>query len=219
MGDPKKPKKIYKKPGQRWEADRIKEEIKLKKEYGLSNKREIWKVSSKLRDWRSQARHIVSLQEEQRKEAEVALINKLYNLGMLEKEDHIDDILALDIRAILDRRLQSQIYKISLSNSTKQARQFILHGKVEVSGKVITAPSYLVKRADKIKLVSGFAPKIKVVIEAPKKQMEATLEKGPGGGTKPLVKTEAPAVEKTDAQVVEEAAKAATKEVIKEAKA
>jgi small subunit ribosomal protein S4 len=200
MGDPKKPKKGYKKPGHPWVAERIKEEIRLKKEYGLSNKREIWKMVSKLREWRNQARHIVSLQEEQRIEAEKALTSKLYRLGILNEGDQIDDILALDIRTILDRRLQSQTYSLGLANSSKQARQFILHGKIEVNGKVVTAPSYLVKLADKLKLISGFAPKIQIVVEAPKKRMQENLE--------------APK-EKTDAQVVEEAAKAATKEAKK----
>jgi small subunit ribosomal protein S4 len=203
MGDPKKPKKLYKKPGHPWEAERIKDEIRLKKEYGLSNKKEIWKSSSKLRDWRNQARHIVSLPEEQRNEMETALVGKLNRLGILEKEAKIDDILALDIRSILDRRLQSQIYKLGLVNSIKQARQFILHKKIEVNDKVITSPAYLVRKDDKLRFLAGFVPKITKIIRAPKPKTE-----------------EAPKVDesiKTNAQVVEEAAVKATEKSTAEA--
>jgi small subunit ribosomal protein S4 len=205
MGDPKKPKKMYKKPGHPWEAERIKEEISLKKEYGLSNKKEIWKTSSKLRDWRSQARHIVSLPEEQRDEMEKALVTKLNRLGILEKDNKIDDILALDVRTILDRRLQSQIYKLGLVNSIKQARQFILHGKIDVNDKIITAPSYLVKRDDKLRLKAGFIPVITKIVRKDEKLIEAIK-------TKPENKEQTPAKPKTNEQVVEEAAMKATKE-------
>jgi small subunit ribosomal protein S4 len=194
MGDPRKPKKQFKKPGHPWEAERIKEEIKLKKEYGLSNKREIWRAASKLRNWRTQARKSVSLQEKQREEKEKQLVGKLNKLGVLENDARIDDILALEIRSVLDRRLQSQVYKKGIVNSIKQARQFILHGKIMVDNKVVTAPSYLVQNTNKVQLIDGFTPIIKKVIKIEKPAEEA------------------PAIskEKTDKQVVEELAKKAT---------
>jgi len=198
MGDPKKPKKQYKKPGHPWEAARIKEELQLKKEYGLANKKEIWKASSKLRNWRTQARQIVSLQEDLRNESEKALVSKLHKLGMLAKDAKIDDILALDLRTVLDRRLQSQVYALGLVNSSKQARQFIIHSKITVNDKVIAAPSYLVNSNDKVRLIEGFAPIIKKVVELKQKVMEKQLEKA--------------AEQKTNAEVVEEVAMKATKE-------
>ena len=50
MGHPKKPKKQYSKPGHPWEAERIKEEASLRREYGMTNKKEIWRATSKLRN-------------------------------------------------------------------------------------------------------------------------------------------------------------------------
>jgi small subunit ribosomal protein S4 len=197
MGDPRTPKKQFKKPGHPWEAERIKEEAQLKTEYGLSNKKEIWKINSKLRNWRTQARQIVSLPEEQRNEQEKALVSKLNRLGVLADETKIDDILALNVRAVLDRRLQSQVYKLGLSNSAKQARQFILHSKVIVDGKVITAPSYLVKKSNKVKIIETFAPKLKAVYT-----VEPKVE----------VKVKDVSKDTTDEQVVEKLASAATKE-------
>jgi small subunit ribosomal protein S4 len=197
MGDPKRAKKQFKKPGHPWEAERIKEEGQLKKEYGLSNKKEIWKVNSKLRNWRTQARQIVSLSEDHRKEQEKALVAKLNRLGVLGDEAKIDDILALNVRAVLDRRLQSQVYKLGFSNSSKQARQFILHSKVIVDGKVVTAPSYLVKKANQVRIIETFAPKLKEIYTV-----------------KPKAEAKVKEVSKdtSDEQVVEKLAEAATKE-------
>jgi len=195
MGDPKKPKKKYKSPGHPWEAERIKEEGGLRKEYGLTNKKEIWRMNTKLRNWHKQARKIVSLEEEQRKLAEKALVNKLNQLGILEKDAFVDDILALTIRDVLERRLQTQVYKRGLVNSVKQARQFILHNKVVVGNKIVSAPTYLVKTSDAISLIPGFAPIIKKVIELKESEMNKIRPK------KSEVKQEA---EKTDEEVVEE---------------
>jgi len=167
----------------------------------LSNKREIWRAASKLRNWRHQARQIVSLQEVQRAEKEKQLVGKLNRLGVLAKDAKIDDILALSLRSILDRRLQSLIYTQGFVNSIKQARQFILHGKVIVNDKVITAPSYVVESADKIKLIEGFAPKVKKVIKLKKPEEPAET-------VKPVEISK----EASDKQVVEDLALKATKE-------
>jgi ribosomal protein S4 len=106
----------------------------------------------------------------------------------------------LDIRTVLDRRLQSIVYKKGLVNSSKQARQFILHRKVTVDNKVITAPSYIVTKKNDVKLIEGFAPKIEKIIKAPV--------------VAPMKVSEAPE-NKTNAQVAEELAKTATKEANK----
>ncbi|MDP7610203.1 MAG: 30S ribosomal protein S4, partial [Candidatus Woesearchaeota archaeon] len=44
MGDPKKQRKKYSKPSHPWQTERIEVEKVLMKEYGLKNKKEIWRV-------------------------------------------------------------------------------------------------------------------------------------------------------------------------------
>src|SRR3989338_1546802 len=51
----------YKSPRKPWESKRIKEENEIVRGYGLVNKREIWKTADKLRNWREQAKNIVSI--------------------------------------------------------------------------------------------------------------------------------------------------------------
>jgi|ETN01SMinimDraft_1059929.scaffolds.fasta_scaffold45659_3 small subunit ribosomal protein S4 len=173
MGLARKTRRKYDTPNHPWQAERIDEEKKLIEEYGLTNKKQIWKMSSLLRNFRKQARDIIGLRSE-RKEASIKiLISKLTRLGLLNKDSTTGDVLNLSLRDILERRLQTVVYKMGLANSVKQARQFILHRKVVVNEKVISSPSYLINTGDKVSLKSGFTPNlVKIVVEAPKEEVK-----------------------------------------------
>ncbi len=164
MGDPKKQKKKYQGPGHPWQGDRISKEQELLREYGLKNKKELWRVNSLLRNWRTQARKIISLSETERVEAQKILVEKLNKLGLVGKDAQLDDVLSLDTKDLLERRLQTIAYKEGLANSVKQARQFITHNKVLVNGKSNSSPAQMLKTKDKINLISGFNPNIKETI-------------------------------------------------------
>jgi len=59
MGYPGKNHKTYQTPKRPFEKTRIEEETKLVIEYGLRNKREIWKAQSQLRKYRKAARELL----------------------------------------------------------------------------------------------------------------------------------------------------------------
>lgn len=134
-------KNTYIKPKKRWDKARIEEEKQLMKEYGLKNKREIYKVYAIIKRIRKIAKKLVIANEEKQKE----FIKRLAKYGFLNENATLDDVFALDKRKILDRRLQTIVYKKGLANTIKQARQFIVHGHISIKGKVINVPSYLVK--------------------------------------------------------------------------
>lgn len=143
MGDPRKQKKKYERPFRPWDQDRMKKESNLKEDYGLRRKKEIWKAQSELRKLRRLARNLaVSEDTEKKKE----ILNKVKKLGLVEKGENLDEILELKVEDVLDRRLQSLVFKKSLANTSKQARQFIVHGHVKVGDKVIKYPSFLVPK-------------------------------------------------------------------------
>ncbi len=144
MGDPKKQRKKYKKPIRPWEGTRIVKEKSLLKVYGLKNKKELWKAESILRSFRDQAKRLTAATSEQAKKEEKQLIEKLSKLNLIKKDSKVDDILSLELKDILDRRLQTLVYKRRLARSVKQARQFIIHGHVYVDGKKVDVPSYCV---------------------------------------------------------------------------
>ncbi|MBI4095542.1 MAG: 30S ribosomal protein S4 [DPANN group archaeon] len=151
--------KKYEGPRHPWKADRIKDENKLISEYGLVNKREIYKAQSKLRTWREQAKQTVGLIGAKKETAEKILLEKLQRLGLLGEESDVDDILSLTVRDVLEKRLQTILYKKGFAVTPKQARQFIVHRKVIVNSEKVDSPSYFVRPVDEITFVSGFNPK------------------------------------------------------------
>ncbi len=147
MGDIKRQRRKYSRPSKPWEKERIVKEASLIKEYGFKNKKELWRMESLLKDFKERAKEFVRGTEEDIKGSQ-ELIRKLSSLGLVEADAKIDDVLGLNIKQLLDRRLQTIVYKKSLALSMKQARQLITHGAILVGEKAVTSPSYLVKREE-----------------------------------------------------------------------
>ncbi len=145
MGDPRRSKKIYAKPRHPWQAERIEEEKKIVKKHGLKNKKELWKCQTMLRNFRRQARKSMALGTAQAEKEEKQLLDKLERLNLL-KNPTLDGVLALQINDILERRLQTRVYKKGLANTISQARQYIVHGHISVDGSKVTSPGHLVKK-------------------------------------------------------------------------
>ncbi len=144
MGDPRKIRRKYNTPSHPWEKERIEEERILKKEYSFKNKKEIWKMKSELKTYLDQAKKLVATKTDQAEKEKKQMFGKLQRLGLLKDKQTIDDVLSLTLRDILERRLQTVIYKKGLARSTKQARQFITHQHIMIGDKKISSPSYLV---------------------------------------------------------------------------
>jgi len=145
MGDPHKLRRKYSEPGHPWQKARIEEEKLLIKEYGLKNKSEIWKHDSKLKNFAAQAKRLVALQGEQAEKEKKQLLERLQRLGLISAGADTEAVLSLTIKDILERRLQTLVYRKGLANSMKQARQYISHAHILVGGKQIKAPGFVVK--------------------------------------------------------------------------
>ena len=159
MGDPKFSRKKYDTPSHPWQAARIKEEKELVLKYGLKNKTEVWKARSYLRDLRGQARDLTGkqrLDNPQVNRETQALVNRMRRLGMLGEEAKVDDILALNVDAVLHRRLQTQAYLKGLAATAVQARQLIVHGHITVNGTRVRVPGMLLTREQENNL--AYAP-------------------------------------------------------------
>jgi small subunit ribosomal protein S4 len=130
------------------------QEVELIKAYGLRNKREIWKAQGILRKYRRASRNLLAIETVGKAGTEAeAIINRLKNLGLLKEDGDLDAILSLKVTNVLERRLQTQVYRQGLANTMKQSRQFITHGHIQVSGRRVTVPSYLVKRGEEMTIV------------------------------------------------------------------
>ncbi len=150
MGDPKFPRRTYDKPKHPWQGDRIKAENEIIKKYGLKNKKELWKAETLLRGFRQRSRELqakVRYEDKQAEKEMSELLKKLGSLGLLPLEGaSLNDVLALDIEAILSRRFQTMAYVKGLAYSTKQSRQLIVHGHAAIGDRKVTIPGYYVKR-------------------------------------------------------------------------
>lgn len=159
MGGKKKSRKTYLdgKPKKLWNTQLLLEELQLMGEYGLRNKRELWKARAILKHIVRRARSLLSMRAEERAQLELPFKEKLYKLGFIEDVSiPLDRVLSLDVRAILDRRLQTLIYKKGLAKTLYEARQLITHGHIAINGRRVRSPGFLVPRdlEDKI----SFAP-------------------------------------------------------------
>ena len=152
MGDPKKPKKKYSTPTHPWQKARIDEEKILIKEYGLKNKREIWKISSILKNFTKHAKRLIALKTKQAELEKKQLLDKLISFGFIQAGSDISEVLNIKLKDVMERRLQTIVFKKGLARSIEQARQFIVHGHVTVGSKVITVPSYLANKAEEEKI-------------------------------------------------------------------
>lgn len=149
MGDPKKPRKKWESPGHPWIKSRLERELELVYRYGLRNKRELWTAQTMLRKIRHRARQLLALPFEERKQALEKLARRLYHLGIIDRLDvDVNDILSLSIESILERRLQTIVYKKGLATSIYHARQLIVHGHIAIKSRSVASPGYLVSREE-----------------------------------------------------------------------
>src|SRR3989338_8860081 len=154
----KRQRKSYKTPTKGWSKQRIEREREILKSYGLRKKREIWKFETLLRKFRRLAREQAAKID---KRKEKILVDKVVKLGLFDQRATLDDALGLTLEKVLDRRLQTIIFKKGFATTLGQARQFIVQGNVKINDRRKTYPSYIVLKEEE--------DKIKIQIQAVKK--------------------------------------------------
>lgn len=134
----KRKHKIYSRPKRPFDKARIEEEAVVKKEYGLKNKKEIWKADAKVKKMRDKAKKLITASDEEKE----ALFARLRKMGL--EVNSIADVLGLDKSDYLNRRLQTVVAVKGLATTAKTARQMICHKRILVNGNVVDSPSYIV---------------------------------------------------------------------------
>jgi small subunit ribosomal protein S4 len=157
MGYPGKNHKSYQTPKRPWEKIRIQSETRLVIEYGLRNKREVWKAQELLRKARKGARNLLALgssavDAELYASKKEELISSLQRNGLLGPDADIEDVLALKVQVQLERRLQTLVYRKGLARSPKQARQLVTHGHIAIGNRRVSIPGYRVNRIEETQI-------------------------------------------------------------------
>lgn len=99
------------------------------------------------------------LREKQKLKRLYGLLEKQFRLTF-ENAEKSKNITGEMLLILLERRLDNILYRLGLASSRKQARQFIQHGHVQVNGKKVTIPSYLVSPGDVVGMKEGFTENV-----------------------------------------------------------
>ena len=175
--------KTFRKPKRPFEKERLDAEMKIVGEYGLKNKREVWRVQYALARIRTAARTLLTLDEKD--EARIfqgeALLRRMTRLGLLlESERKLDYVLGLTTAKIMERRLQTKVFKLGLAKSIHHARCLIRQRHIRVGKQVCDIPSFLV-RVDSEKHID-FALTSPFGGGRPGRVRRKSASKGGGGG-------------------------------------
>lgn len=152
MGDVKTPRKRFSSPKNPWKSEDLSQELYLVGTYGLRNKRELWRAKTELSRIRKQARELLAAPAEVRAQQEAKLLKYLHRIGVVRETATPDDILGLSIENLLDRRLQTVVWKKGLAKTPFQARQMITHGHIVIGDRRVTIPSYIVKSGEDLEI-------------------------------------------------------------------
>merc|ERR1712042_124543 len=140
--------KTYVTPRRPFEKSRLDQELKLIGEYGLRNKREVWRVKFSLAKIRKRARDLLTLPEKDSRRLFEgnALLRRLVRIGVLdEARMKLDYVLGLKVEDFLERRLQTQVFKLGLAKSIHHARVLIRQRHIRVRKQLVNVPSFIVR--------------------------------------------------------------------------
>ena len=104
---------------------------------------------------KKQSEYAVQLREKQKLKRSYGLLEKQFKLTF-EKALRMAGKTGENLFALLERRLDSVVYRLRFATSRSQARQVVLHGHVLVNGKRVDVPSFIVKPGDTISIHQSY---------------------------------------------------------------
>lgn len=93
----------------------------------------------------------IQLREKQKAKRTYGLLERQFR-NYFEKAERAKGQTGENLLVMLERRLDNVVYRMGVASSRAQARQFVLHGHVRVSGHKVNIPSYLVSVGEEISL-------------------------------------------------------------------
>jgi len=91
------------------------------------------------------------LREKQRVRRVYGILERQFR-NYYQKAVQMKGVVGENLLALLERRLDSVIYRIGFASSRAQARQVVRHGHIQVNGHKVDIPSFTVKPGDVVEL-------------------------------------------------------------------
>lgn len=114
-----------------------------------------------LRTRRRFSEYGVQLREKQKAKRLYGVYEKQFK-NYYEAANKIKGATGVSLLQLLETRLDNVVYRLGLTKSRAEARQFVSHGHVTVEGKKVTIPSYKVKEGLTIALSNKIVDNIQV---------------------------------------------------------
>merc|ERR1711924_573289 len=136
------------KPPRRPFEERLDAELKLIGQYGLKNRREIWRVRLALAKIRATARTLLTKDDKDpvRIFEGQALMRRMIRYGILDEDkQRLDYVLSLKIEQFMERRLQTLVFERGLAKSIHHARVLIRQRHIRVGRQIVNVPSFMVR--------------------------------------------------------------------------
>ena len=93
----------------------------------------------------------LQLREKQKAKFIFGVLEKPFR-NYYEKADRMKGMTGENLMILLERRLDSVVFRMGFARTRREARQIVDHKHVLVNGKCINIPSYLIKAGDKIEI-------------------------------------------------------------------
>ena len=93
----------------------------------------------------------LQLREKQKAKFIYGVLEKPFR-NYYEKADRMKGMTGENLMILLERRLDSVVFRMGFARTRREARQIVDHKHVLVNGKCINIPSYLIKAGDKIEI-------------------------------------------------------------------
>ena len=100
---------------------------------------------------RKQSDYGIQLREKQKVKRMYGLSEKQFRLTY-EKADRQRGVTGTNLLVLLERRLDSVVYRLGFANSRSQGRQFVRHSHFTINGRKANIPSQLVKVDDVVEV-------------------------------------------------------------------
>lgn len=127
-----------------------------------------------------QSPYAQQLREKQRAKRIYGLLERQFR-RYFEWAEREKGITGENLLRFLERRLDNVVYRLRFASSRKEARQMVRHGHVQVNGRKVNIPSYLVKVGQAVQLrpESKLQERVAENLAAGRGQVPAWLELAP----------------------------------------